>query len=177
VLSSPASLHLLVRLDPETVKNWSDEEVIRRWAWLFPPRDKMRRPLKVSDDWVKGHRRSAAWIKRARERLASLSWFMKCLDEDASQRGWFASERSILRRITRRNLRRTKSSLDARPTLFSADIPRSVRRELPDHPGLIDPSEVRLVTEPWFGFNHSTIDGVASCDQRPSRETDAWKSS
>ena len=46
------------------VKNWSDEEVIRRWARLFPPRDKMRRPLEASDDWVKGHLRSAAWIKR-----------------------------------------------------------------------------------------------------------------
>jgi hypothetical protein len=74
-------LHLLVRLDPETVKNWSDEEVIRRWARLFPPRDKMRRPLEPSDDWVKGHRLNAAWIKPARERLASLSWFMKCLKE------------------------------------------------------------------------------------------------
>jgi REP element-mobilizing transposase RayT len=74
-------LHLLVRLDPETVKNWSDEEVIRRWARLFPPRDKMRRPLEASDDWVKGHLLNAAWIKRARERLASLSWFMKCLKE------------------------------------------------------------------------------------------------
>ena len=57
-------LHLLVRLDPETVENWSDEEVIRRWARLFPPRDKMRRPLEVSDDWVKGHLLNAAWIKR-----------------------------------------------------------------------------------------------------------------
>ena len=74
-------LHLLVRLDPETAKNWSDEEVIRRWARLFPPRDKMRRPLEVSDDWVKGHLLNAAWIKRARQRLRSLSWFMKCLKE------------------------------------------------------------------------------------------------
>jgi len=74
-------LHLLVRLDPETVKNWSDDEVIRRWARLFPPRDKMRRPLEVSDEWVKGHLLNAAWIKRARQRLGSLSWFMKCLKE------------------------------------------------------------------------------------------------
>ncbi len=52
--------------------------MIRRWARLFPPRDKMRRLLEVSDDWVKGHLLNAAWIKRARERLGSLSWFMKC---------------------------------------------------------------------------------------------------
>jgi hypothetical protein len=53
-------LPLLVRRDPETVKNWSDEEVIRRWARLFPPRDKIRRPLGVSDDWVKGRLLNAA---------------------------------------------------------------------------------------------------------------------
>ena len=83
-------LHLLVRLDPETVKNWSDEEVIRRWARLFPPRDKMRRPLDVSDDWVAGHLLNTAWIERARARLASLSWFMKCLKE-SRRRGWRTS--------------------------------------------------------------------------------------
>ena len=48
-------------------------------AMLFPPR--MRRPLEASDDWVKGHLLNPVWIKRARERLASLSWFMKCLVE------------------------------------------------------------------------------------------------
>ena len=63
------------------IEAWSDEEVVRPWARLFPPRDKMRRPLEVSDDWVKGHLLNAAWIKRAHERLGSLSWFMKCLKE------------------------------------------------------------------------------------------------
>jgi hypothetical protein len=29
-------LHLPVRLDPETVKNWSDKQVIRRWTGLLP---------------------------------------------------------------------------------------------------------------------------------------------
>jgi hypothetical protein len=46
-------LYLLVRLDPAMVENWSDEDVIRRGARLFPPRDKMRRPLEVSEDWVR----------------------------------------------------------------------------------------------------------------------------
>ena len=31
-------LHLLVRLDPDVAKGWSDEEVVRRWGRLFPPR-------------------------------------------------------------------------------------------------------------------------------------------
>jgi len=33
-------LHVLVRLEPEVAKGWSDEDVVRRWGGLFPPRDK-----------------------------------------------------------------------------------------------------------------------------------------
>ncbi len=41
-------LHLLVRLDPDIATGWSDEEVVRRWGKLFPPRDKSREPLPVT---------------------------------------------------------------------------------------------------------------------------------
>ena len=30
-------IHLLVRLDPDDVNDWSDEEVIRRWIEVYPP--------------------------------------------------------------------------------------------------------------------------------------------
>ena len=60
-------LHLLVRLDPDVATGWSDEEVVRRWGRLFPPRDKSRQPLPVSNDWVavasQGRRRG--WRRRA----------------------------------------------------------------------------------------------------------------
>ncbi len=45
-------LHLLVRLDPQVAKGWSDEDVVRRWGRLFPPRDKTRQTLPVTDAWV-----------------------------------------------------------------------------------------------------------------------------
>src|SRR6266478_30917 len=45
-------LHLLVRLDPDAAQGWSDEDVVRRWGRLFPPRDKARQPLAVSHAWV-----------------------------------------------------------------------------------------------------------------------------
>src|SRR5271154_4323420 len=48
-------LHLLVRLDPEAAAGWADEDGVRRWGRLFPPRDKSGRPLAVSDDWVQAH--------------------------------------------------------------------------------------------------------------------------
>ena len=45
-------LHLLLRLDPEVAQAWSDDEVVRRWGRLFPPRDKWRQPIPVSEHWV-----------------------------------------------------------------------------------------------------------------------------
>ena len=46
-------LHILLRLDPEIAAGWSDEDVVRRWGRLFPPRDNKRQPLPVSEQWIK----------------------------------------------------------------------------------------------------------------------------
>ena len=74
-------LHVLLRLDPDVASGWSDEEVVRRWGRLVPPRDKARQPLPVCDNWVQWCLKDARWVKTIRERLQSLSWFMKCLKE------------------------------------------------------------------------------------------------
>jgi hypothetical protein len=73
-------LHLLLRLDPKVAEAWSDEEVVRRWGRLFPPRDKSRKPLPVTEAWVQDRLRDAAWVARARERLQSISWFIVLVD-------------------------------------------------------------------------------------------------
>jgi REP element-mobilizing transposase RayT len=94
-------LHVVVRLDPDTARGWSDEEVVRRWGRLFAPRDKSRQPLPVSNDWVQWRLKDARWVATARERLQSLSWFMKCLKEPLARlanrqeqtRGAFFEER------------------------------------------------------------------------------------
>ncbi len=78
-------LHLLVRLDPDIANGWSDEEDVQRWGRLFPPRDKSRQPLPVSKNWVEWRLTDAAWVAKARQRLQSLSWFMKCLKEPLSR--------------------------------------------------------------------------------------------
>jgi hypothetical protein len=70
-----------VRLDPDTAKTWSDEEVVRRWGKLFPPRDKSREHLPVTSAWVQWRLQDPQWVATARQRLQSLSWFMKCLKE------------------------------------------------------------------------------------------------
>jgi len=40
--------HALVRLCPERVPTWSDEEVVRRWARVVLPRRPDREPLEIS---------------------------------------------------------------------------------------------------------------------------------
>ncbi len=76
---------MLVRLDSDVAAGWSDEEVVRRWGRLFPPRDKSRQPLPVTNYWVQWRLQDANWVAKARTRLASLSWFMKCLKEPLSR--------------------------------------------------------------------------------------------
>jgi hypothetical protein len=68
-------------LDPEVANSWSDEEVARRWGKLYPPRDRRREKLPVSEKWLAERVKDPRWIAKARERLGSLSWFMKLLKE------------------------------------------------------------------------------------------------
>ena len=67
--------------DSETVLRWSDREVVERWGRLFPPRDKRRKQQPVSEEWIAERLKDKQWIAKVRKRLASLSWFMKCLKE------------------------------------------------------------------------------------------------
>ena len=60
---------------------WSDREVAERWGRLYPPRDKRRKPKPVTEDWIKQKVSDRKWIKKTRQRLANLGWFMKCLKE------------------------------------------------------------------------------------------------
>ena len=78
-------MHLLVRLDPDLAAGWSDEEVVRRWGRLFPPRGKSRQPLPVTKEWTEWRLKDARWVATARERLQNLGWFMKCLKEPLSR--------------------------------------------------------------------------------------------
>ena len=66
-------LHLLARLDPEVAVEWSDDEVVRRWGHLYPPRDKSRKALPVSEEWVQDRLQNSPWVAKARERLQSIS--------------------------------------------------------------------------------------------------------
>ena len=74
-------LHIVVKLRPDEIDSWSDKEIVNRWLCLF------KGPLLIQK-WQAGESLSEGQqdcvndiIKVYRKRLASLSWFMKCLNE------------------------------------------------------------------------------------------------
>jgi hypothetical protein len=74
-------LHVLVRLDPDLMKDWSDEEVARRWGTLYPPRNRKRQIVPISSEWLQSKVSDPEWIAKTRKKLGSLSWYMKALKE------------------------------------------------------------------------------------------------
>ena len=74
-------LHTLVRIDLAKAKQWSPQEVARRWFVLFPPRDSKRKMIEVTSEFIESKVRDTGWVEKIRERLSSISWFMKCLKE------------------------------------------------------------------------------------------------
>lgn len=74
-------VHIVVHVDPTIATNWSPEEVVTRWSRLFPVRsagrvDEAATVLKAKMIASDGQR-----VAICRERLSSLSWFMRCLNE------------------------------------------------------------------------------------------------
>ncbi len=74
-------IHILTKITPEESTTWTVEQVIERWFSLFngPP---------LVRDFYQGvslskaqHDSVADTVEQWRERLSSLSWFMKCLNE------------------------------------------------------------------------------------------------
>ena len=78
--------HLVVKLKPQETESWSDTEVLNRWTSLF------RGPLLVQQHQRDEHLTAAerdtlqSLVAIYRGRLASLSWFMKCLNEPIARK-------------------------------------------------------------------------------------------
>jgi REP element-mobilizing transposase RayT len=72
--------HLALAVRPDAVRAWSDDDVIDRWQRIYrskcEKRNAERRAQMLADP---------ARMRITRERLGSLSWFMKCLNEHVSR--------------------------------------------------------------------------------------------
>lgn len=72
--------HLVLRLKPERAAEWPDETVIERWDALFSIPllvERYRKGLAGDAESRKARELIDVW----RQRLADLSWFMRCLNE------------------------------------------------------------------------------------------------
>ena len=78
--------HLVVYVDPKAPQSWSDLEVANKWLKVFPgklnnPKFKQQRELRlqaiVNDPEL---------LATYRERLGSLSWLMRCINEPIAKR-------------------------------------------------------------------------------------------
>lgn len=78
--------HLVVKLNPKETDQWTNDEVLRRWTALFRGPLLVQRYLAgeslemIEEDTV------ASIANVYRDRLASLSWFMKCLNEPIARK-------------------------------------------------------------------------------------------
>lgn len=74
-------LHVILRNRPDVVRDWSDEEVARRWWNLFPARrEEDGSPAEPSNTDL-NPLMSGAKLKELRARLSSISWLMRCTSE------------------------------------------------------------------------------------------------
>jgi len=75
-------LHAILRNRPDVVKDWSDEEVPRRWWNLFPSRrNKDGSPAEPAEIDLKPLMVDAKILLELRARLSSISWFMRSTSE------------------------------------------------------------------------------------------------
>ena len=74
--------HVILRVRPDLAQDWSDEQVALRWRRLYLPRDErtglLVEPEQRDLDMITS---DPVRVAELRHRLASLSWFMRCLNE------------------------------------------------------------------------------------------------
>ena len=75
-------LHVVLRNRPDVVAAWSDDDVARRWWFLFPQRrDNDGLAAQPEPHELAMITADPQRLMEVRKRLASVSWFMRCLAE------------------------------------------------------------------------------------------------
>ncbi len=73
--------HIVVQINPVRVDEWTDEEVAHRWMQIFSGPLLMHQYLTNADLTRAELKCVAELFATWRERLADLSWFMRCINE------------------------------------------------------------------------------------------------
>ena len=71
--------HIILHVDADQVKTWSEEEVLRRWSKLFVD-PKNPDPVKYRQ-----YKNRVYNLKKLRQRLTEIGWFMRCMNENIAR--------------------------------------------------------------------------------------------
>jgi hypothetical protein len=73
-------LHLVLRIRPDLAAQWSDDDIALRWCRVLAPRDQATGdPVEPGEHDLAMITADSEKLAERRKRLASLSWFMRCL--------------------------------------------------------------------------------------------------
>lgn len=78
-------MHLLLKVDVEQATAWSTREVAERWLALHPPRNGYFKVIDVDEDHIATFCADAERIEACRDKLMSISQFMKELKQETTQ--------------------------------------------------------------------------------------------
>ena len=86
--------HLILRTRPDVVLQWDDTEVARRWLMICPTRKFRGRPADPTEAELNSIRNCPVKLAQVRERLSSVSWWMRLLNQRVAQRANREDEQS-----------------------------------------------------------------------------------
>lgn len=74
-------VHIVLKLSPEEAERWSEKELMDRWACLYKGPPLFQKAHSGSTLQTDEQTMLSDLLQNYRDRLCSLSWFMKCLNE------------------------------------------------------------------------------------------------
>jgi REP element-mobilizing transposase RayT len=77
--------HVVLHIDSETAESWTDDEVAERWHRLFHGSLLSQRYVRSENLTDAEQKAVARQITEWRERLLSISWFMRCVNEPVAR--------------------------------------------------------------------------------------------
>jgi len=78
--------HVILKLSPDRVQHWTDKEIVERWQILFNGNEHTRAFLSSNLLTTENQLFLKAIVPIYRDRLSSISWFMRCLNESIARR-------------------------------------------------------------------------------------------
>lgn len=79
-------LHLVLRINTEQAQGWTGQDIINQWSKLFSLPVLIQRYLSGEASTKTETDKAKEIIEQWRDRLGSLSWFMRCLNEHLAKR-------------------------------------------------------------------------------------------